>query len=307
MKTISVRDAAAALGITQRAVLYRREKGQLKGQLIKNEKGVPEYRIYPNKEIIEGLHKIASPLVSSSGMIQDADIIEAIDIQTNFAPRSDEEFEAGVLQEKAQSDWNQQQAAASGLADELWNKLMSRFVEKLEEKDQLIGEMRSEIAEKERQLRLLPDLQKQAEVERHAAELKVLEVEALKKQISAVEEQRQSIEAKTTSEVEALKNQIAAMESDSSKAAEENEQAWKQQIATLKAQQEAAIDQERKAAEEASRKAEQLNAEIERIKSQKESESKAIQEQLAALSAQLQELKQPKLSWWQKWFAPGGE
>lgn len=63
IRTISVREAAEALDLSPRAVLYRREKGKLKGILVKNN-GVDEYRIYPNKEIIEGLKKIGSPLVA---------------------------------------------------------------------------------------------------------------------------------------------------------------------------------------------------------------------------------------------------
>ena len=55
-KTISVKEAASALGITPRAVTYRLEKGQLKGTLNKNEFGVPEWRIFPNKEIMAGIN-----------------------------------------------------------------------------------------------------------------------------------------------------------------------------------------------------------------------------------------------------------
>ncbi|HLG37364.1 MAG TPA: hypothetical protein VI338_04460, partial [Nitrososphaera sp.] len=47
-----------------------------------------------------------------------------------------------------------------------------------------------------RQLRLLPDFQKQAEEERKAAELRALEVEALNKQIAAMEEEKQQLSAK---------------------------------------------------------------------------------------------------------------
>jgi len=63
IRTISVREAAEALDLSPRAVLYRREKGKLKGILVKNN-GIDEYRIYPNKEIIEGLKRIGSPLVA---------------------------------------------------------------------------------------------------------------------------------------------------------------------------------------------------------------------------------------------------
>ena len=174
-------------------MLYRREKGQLKGQLIKNDHGVPEYRIYPNKEIVEGLHKIGSPLIASE-TLQEADIVEA-EAQTMFAPGG--EIEMDVVDSAGGDDsaeaymGDQTQTAASGVAEELWSNLISRFLEKLEVKDQLIGEMRTELADKDRQLKLLPDLEKRAEEERKAAELRALEAEALKKQIAAIQEQKE--------------------------------------------------------------------------------------------------------------------
>ena len=132
MKTISVRDAAAALGITNRAVLYRREKGHLKGQLIKNDNGVPEYRIYPNKEIIEGLRKIGSPLIANEA-IQEADIVEA-EAQTVFAPGDDIQ-DMSVDPEGTDDeikgrpgDWTDPaRATAGGVAEELWSNLINLF------------------------------------------------------------------------------------------------------------------------------------------------------------------------------------
>src|SRR5688572_10619370 len=55
MKTISVKEAAQALGITPRAVIYRIEKGDLNGHQSENPYGVNEWRIYPTKEISQKL------------------------------------------------------------------------------------------------------------------------------------------------------------------------------------------------------------------------------------------------------------
>lgn len=257
MKTLSVKQVAECLGVSSRAVLKRLSNGQLKGTRRKNKYGVEEWWIYPNKEIRESLESAGkTDLLSSADSISDAEVIEAF--QEDFSPDEPEEFDASP---------NNVRATTAAAAEELWNNIISKFLGELKERDQLIGEMRNEIGEKDRQLRLLPDLQKQAESERLAAENKALEIEALKKQISAMEEKQGET-----------------------------------------------IEQERRIAEEAklkaadsSKQAEELAAEMALIKSQKEAETKAIQEQLAALTAQLQELKQPKLSWWQKWFAPGGE
>ena len=216
MKTISVRDAATALGITNRAVLYRREKGQLKGQLIKNDHGVPEYRIYPNKEIIEGLKRIGSPLIANEAS-QEADIVE---VQTVFTPGDDVQ-DIGIESEDAEGtftakpgDWTDPaRAGAGGAAEELWSNLINRFLEKLEEKDQLIGVMRTELADKDRQLKLLPDLEKKAEEERKWAELRALEAAALQKQIEAMQaEKEESLNAQQ--KVEELERQMELLRAE---------------------------------------------------------------------------------------------
>jgi len=213
LKTISVRDAAAALGITNRAVLYRREKGHLKGQLIKNDNGVPEYRIYPNKEIIEGLKRIGSPLIASEA-IQEADIVEA---QTVFAPGDDtldmSVDSEGEIKGKAGEWTDPARTTAGGVAEELWSNLINRFLEKLEEKDQLIGEMRTELSDKDRQLKLLPDLEKKAEEERKAAELRALEAAALQKQIKALQvEKEEALSAQQ--KVEELERQMEQLRAE---------------------------------------------------------------------------------------------
>lgn len=259
MKTISVRDAAAALGITNRAVLYRREKGHLKGQLIKNDNGVPEYRIYPNKEIIEGLKRIGSPLIASEA-IQEADIVEA-EAQTVFAPGDDIQDMSvdpeGIDDEikGKPGDWTDPaRATAGGVAEELWSNLINRFLEKLEEKDQLIGVMRTELADKDRQLKLLPDLEKKAEEERKAAELRALEAAALQKQIEAMQAEKE----------EALSAQ--------------------QKVEELERQ------MEQLRAEEAEK--------LEHLKAEKEAHEAAIQKQLAAVTEELQEMRKPWWKKW---------
>lgn len=253
MKTISVRDAAAALGITNRAVLYRREKGHLKGQLIKNDNGVPEYRIYPNKEIIEGLKRIGSPLIASEA-IQEADIVEA-EAQTVFTPGEDTQDMSvdpeGIDDIKGKpGDWTDPaRATAGGVAEELWSNLINRFLEKLEEKDQLIGVMRTELADKDRQLKLLPDLEKKAEEERKAAELRALEAAALQKQIEAMQaEKEEALNAQQ--KVEELERQMELLR-----------------------------------AEEAEK--------LERLKAEKEAHESAIEKQLAAVTEELQQMRKP--------------
>jgi len=269
VKTISVREVAEALEISPRGVLYRREKGQLKGILIKNDRGVDEYRIYPTKEIIEGLKRINSPLVASEEAIEDFDVVDAQTISEEHKIFDSTYGPEDVVERSAASrpNWTEtSKAAASGMAEELWNNVISRFMEKLEEKDQLIGEMRTELKEKERQLLLLPDLEAQAENERKAAELKELEAEALRKQIEAMQALQTEAEESKRRANEAIQQFKADKEAEAKALEEENEQL-------------------RKKAEEAAN----LAADLQSLKST------------------VEELQKPKPSWWQKLFSAPSE
>ncbi len=330
MKTIPVKDVAEALGISTRGVLYRREKGQLKGVLVKNDRGVDEYRIYPTKEIIEGLRRINSPLVSSAGMMEGFDVVDAqtvTEYDQSFDSTYGPEDALAASGEKRPAWTENNRAAVSGVAEELWNNVISRFVEKLEEKDQLIGKMQVEIQEKERQLLLLPDLEaeakkvkeeaekrasaehvraevesRRAEEERQRSELKTLEVESLKKQVSLLQEkinassapelerQLENEKAKKLSEISALQEQLNKTE-----AAKEDE---------IKALHERLADVEKykRLSEESQRQLEELKKALEErtaAELEKVSETAGIREELSALSAKLEEVQNQK-PWWKR-------
>jgi hypothetical protein len=172
LKTISVKEAAAALGLTPRAVSYRLEKGQLKGTLTKNEMtGVPEWRIYPNKEILAGLRQPATGDTNAIDFDPN-DVIEAESVDDTAGSDTQQHTE----QRTATMDFQMLiEQCVRPLVDEVKSQALA-----LAEKDRIIDEQ-------SRQLRLLPDFQKQAEDERKAAELKELEAEALRKQVSAMQ------------------------------------------------------------------------------------------------------------------------
>lgn len=185
MKTISVREAAAALGLTPRAVTYRLDKGQLKGILGKNETtGVPEWRVYPNKEILAGLSASNTPQTSFE---PDDVVIEAESVESGSED----------LREKQQNQLPDFQSVIEQCVRPLVEEVKAQALA-LAEKDRIIEDQK-------RQLRLLPDLEKRAaeeralaEGERQAAQLKALEVEALSKQIDAMTEERVKLEAKAS-------------------------------------------------------------------------------------------------------------
>ncbi len=210
MKTISVKEAAEALGVSPRAVQYKLQNGDLKGTRTKNQYGVAEWRVWPNKEISEALSQRQGGKSEGSG--------DAI----NFSPNESETVEAeevafnegeGVFDEP--SNWRQVEIERLEVMAE---KLVKPLAERLEAQAVALREQENIIEDQKRQLRLLPDLQKQAETERKEAELRALEVEALNKQIVAMEEQQRELEAKANqamvlaNDLESLKAKVEQLQ-----------------------------------------------------------------------------------------------
>lgn len=193
-KTYSVREVAAALGITQRGVVQRLNRNQLKGTKKVNQYGTAEWQIYANKEIsnaIEALKNAGGDNLT----------------QQSFAPEADGAYEdaidaEGVDVEEAigQADWIDLERKRLEMLAET---LVKPLTEQLAFQAAALREKELELVEKDRQLRLLPDFQKKAEEEakaaekeREAAEARALEVIALKKQITALETVKDEATAK---------------------------------------------------------------------------------------------------------------
>lgn len=318
MKTLSVKQVAECLGVSPRAVIKRLSNEQLKGVRRPNKYGVEEWWVYPNKEIRAALESAGKSdiLIDDGTSATDA---EVVDVYTeNFSPEQDEQQGNDEEQEGPATF---ESVKGSIIAEELWNNIIGKFVGQLQERDMLIGEMRSEIAEKDRQLRLLPDLQKQAEKERKEAELYALEGEALKKQISALQEQ---IDERLSPEVEQqLKDEKAVKELELATLQREMEKERAQRALELSALKEqlAAIEQYKKLAEEAKSRLDELQKtmeererredseraaaleEVRRLQEEKANDTAAIREELSALSKKL--AKPEQASWWKKWFSWG--
>ena len=202
MKTLSVREVAAALDMTPRGVIQRLNKGQLKGTRRTNQFGVQEWLVYANKEIMQAIERKRS----TDGASTDS---SAADIDFDPATAGDmvdaEEVYDQTLDEPV--SWRQTELERLELMAE---KLVKPLAERIEAQAIALSEQEKVIEEQKRQLRLLPDLQKQAEEERKEAELRSLEVEALKKQINALEEVKEESESKLASlEAERLASEEA--------------------------------------------------------------------------------------------------
>jgi hypothetical protein len=206
MRTISVKEAAQALGLTNRAVIYRLEKGDLRGHQSPNPYGVNEWRIYPTKEIAQKL-KIKE---GDSPEIDFAPQEEAIDAETV----SEETNEVPPHQAWVEAERQHMRM----IAEEMMKPLL-----------ETIRDQERQLEDQSRQIKLLPDFEKQAEKERKAVEAKELEAQALRKQIAALKAEQD--------EAEKSKQQVALLQ----QTLEENQRAAELEIERVKEEKEAQI------------------------------------------------------------------
>lgn len=269
MKNVTVREVANALGLTKRAIMYRLQDGRLKGVLVKNENGQSEWRVYPTKEIIEALNKLAeaNPTVEPVAPVVD----EVIDADVEL--EEDLESFAGLR------DWEERQKVQmKAMAEEFMRPLLERF----DAQSRALANKEREIDELK--IKLLPDLQKRAEEERKAAEAKELEVIALQRQIEAVRAAEAEKKAVIASENESLKAQMKATESRVEQERIEKEQALKE-------------------AESATEKVVELESKLPDLESklaQEMAEKTRLEEEKLALQAALNAKSK---SWFQKLFS----
>lgn len=201
MRTLSVREVAGALGLTKRAVMYRLESGKLKGTRVTNGHGQEEWRVYPNKEVLQAVQAKGGSVDSSGQLnfnpsdIVDSIVVEGIEAEDNQDFEGAEEIKTSDLERLLEVF--REQFAPEVMAEKIVKPLMN----KIEAQQELIFEQRQELSDKDRQLRLLPDLQKQAELRAQEVELKHVENEALKKQIDAIIAEQATLQT----QVEALK------------------------------------------------------------------------------------------------------
>lgn len=194
MRTLSVREVASALGLTKRAVMYRLENGKLKGTRVSNSYGQDEWRVYPNKEIMQavqakgGLLEPGGQLNFNPSDVVDSVIVEELDDVDEAAVPDEAQPEEGKARDfERLLEVLREQFAPDMIAEKIVRPLM----EKIEAQQEVIFDQRQELSDKDRQLKLLPDLQKQAEERAKALELEHVEKEALKKQVMALQDQLQ--------------------------------------------------------------------------------------------------------------------
>lgn len=317
MKTISVKQVAAALDITTRAVIYRLEKNQLRGTQSPNAFGKQEWRVYPTKEIVEGLKRNSATVEQARKEAvdnnefdfspEDIEIVEAearYDGSTEAREEGNQERSTETPENPTGSygeppDW---QTMARETAKSMAEELVRPLGEIIKQQQKLLAEQQEQlvqrdllIEDKNRQLKLLPDFQKEAEQQRQEAETKELEAIALAKQIVAMKEQDKEkaleVERLTKLETEILPTMERHLE---------QERIEKERALSEAKTQITALETSKHEAEKAKAKLEQsLLLEITRLKEDKEAQSQAVQDKFLALTEKLDKLDKP---WWKKLF-----
>jgi chromosome segregation ATPase len=285
LKNITVREAALALGLTKRAIMYRLADGKLKGVRVNNENGVSEWRIYPTKEIIDALNRAAAanpttepvnPEIDDIIDAEDADLVEDLESLEN-----------------AQAWDERRKEQMKAIAEEFIRPLVDRF----DAQSRALALKEREIDELK--IKLLPDLEKRAEDERKAAEAKELELIAMRKQIDAVREVEEQKQAAIKTENQALKGQVHDIEQRAEQERRTNEAELERLGADLRLKEEAL-----KEAEAVKEKVVELETKVPDLESklaQECADRAKLEEEKQALQSAL-DAKNTK-SWWQKLFS----
>lgn len=198
----SVKEAAEMLKLDERSVRERLINGQLKGE--KRSIGLREKWFVYSGSIEAAIGKQnqfnGDPIGLTEVTIDENEVAEARDSQ--------HEEEAPFTEE----NWIESNRDKVKLLAE---EIVKPMLEKLDAQSEVIFEQKKVIQDQERQLRLLPDLQKQAANRAQELDLKHVENEALKKQIAAMEEQVKAKEeesAGVTAILESLRDKVEQLE-----------------------------------------------------------------------------------------------
>lgn len=280
MRTLTVKETAKVLGVSVRTIQNRLATNELSGKRITNQYGTSEWRVWPNKEITEKLKDFQLDEVGTDG--------------------PSEEFQGGdssaVLEaESVEVDSNYFEETQAPITT-IIRELSQQFAEQLSKEKQINLQLQYELKEKDVQLKLLPDFQKQAEERRLEAETKELEGIAMTKQIEAMKamanEKVADLARLNQLETETLPNLERQLEQERL----QKERALEEAASKL-----SALENDKREAEEAKAKLEQsLQSEITRLRDEKDDQAKAIESKFDALNQKLEELKKPQASWWKK-------
>lgn len=188
---LSVKEAAELLKLDERSVRERLINGQLKGE--KRSIGLREkWFVYSGS--------LEAAIGKQNPFAGDPVGLTEVTIDGNdFTEEHESEIEEHVS--NSEDNWIESNRDKVKLLAE---EIVKPMLEKLDAQSEIIFEQRKTINDQERQLRLLPDLQKQAANRAQELDLKHVENEALKKQVMAMEAQLIAKDSETISLVDDL-------------------------------------------------------------------------------------------------------
>ncbi len=281
MRTLTVKETAKVLGVSVRTVQNRLNSNDLSGKRVTNQYGTSEWRVWPNKEILEKLKDFPPDAFSLGG------------------DRPSEEFQGGdssaVLDAEAVDVDNDYFEDEQTPIKSIIREISQQFAEQLSREKQLNFQLQREIQEKDLELKRLPDFQKQAEDRRLEAEAKELEAIALAKQVEALkvltEEKAADLARLNELETKTLPTIQRQLDHERSQKEQGLAEAAVKVSVLEKAKQEAEIAK--------SKLEESLQSEITRLRDEKEDQARAIETKFDALNQKLEALQKP---WWKKFL-----
>lgn len=287
-KTFTVKEVAAALGITPRGVVQRLNRNQLKGTRKTNQFGTPEWQVYATREISQAVEAM---MANSSAKPQQS-----------FAPDTEDNYEEPIDAENVDVNESYEQAdwvdVERKRLEMLAETLVKPLTEQLTRQAAALREKELQLEDKDRQLRLLPDFQKQAEDRRQEAEAKELKAIALAKQIEALkilaDEKAIDLARLNQLETETLPSLERQLEQERHQKESDLAEATAKLNALENAIQEAEVTK--------SKLEESLQCEIARLRDEKEEQAKVMESKFDTINQKLEQLQKPQASWWKKMF-----
>ncbi len=285
MRTLTVKETAKVLGLSVRTIQNRLASNELSGKRITNQYGTPEWRVWPNKEILEKLKDFPPDEFATAG------------------DGPSQEFHGGdssaVLEAETVDIDNGYFEEAQAPIKSIIREMSQQFAEQLSREKQLNFQLQRELLEKDLELKRLPDFQKQAEDRRLEAEAKELEAIALAKQVEALKAlaDEKAVDLARLNELETKTLPSIQRQLDQERSQKEKD--LEEAAAKL-----AALENARHEAEIAKSKLEEtLQNEIARLRDEKEDQSRAIETKFDALNQKLEQLQKPAPGFWQKLFS----
>jgi chromosome segregation ATPase len=289
VRTLTVKETAKVLGLSVRTIQNRLASNELSGKRVTNQYGTSEWRVWPNKEILEKLKDFPPDAFATGG-----------DGPTD-------EFQGGdssaVLEAETVDIDNGYFEEAQAPIKSIIREMSQQFAEQLSREKQLNFQLQRELQEKDLELKRLPDFQKQAEDRRLEAEAKELEAIALAKQVEALK----VLTEKKAADLARL-NELETKTLPTIQRQLDQERSQKEQGLAEAAAKVTALENAKQEAEIAKSKLEEsLQREIARLRDEKEDQAKVIETKFDELNLQLEQLRKPKPSFWQKFFGGSGE